>query len=110
MSALPAAFASLEPLTHWAGADAPARDALRTDSTPDERQAFYDAMTPHIDAALAHLDTTPLAQHDAADTVLMRLCLTYAHIAQAVEVQGPDEVKHAINRRRLPITAAPAHL
>ena len=110
MSTLPHNFAALEPFVTWAGADAPARDALRTDSTPQERQAFYQAMTPHIDAALAHLDATPLAEHSTADTVLMRLCLTYAHIAQAVEVQGPDEVKHAINRRRLPITAAPADL
>lgn len=110
MSALPAPFAALEPFTDWAGADATARDGLRTSSTPEERRAFYDAMTPHIEAALAYLDATPLTQHDAPQITLMRLCLTYAHIAQAIEVQGPDEGKHAINRRRLPITAAPADL
>lgn len=110
MSILPHDFAALEPVIAWAGADATARDALRSDTTPEERQAFYDAMTPYIDAALAHLDATPLADHNGAQTTLMRLCLTYAHIAQAIEVQGPDEVKHAINRRRLPITAAPADI
>ena len=110
MTALPLAFAALEPMTYWAGDNATARDLLRSDTTPDDRQVFYDAMTPHIDAALAHLDATPLAEHDIADTNLMRLCLTYAHIAQAIEVQGPDEVKHAINRRRLPISVAPADL
>ena len=110
MTALPAEFAVLEPFADWAGTTATARDLLRSDTTPEERRAFYDAMTPHIDAALTHLDATPLPEHEATQTALMRLCLTYAHIAQAIEVQGPDEVKHAINRRRLPIIVAPADL
>jgi hypothetical protein len=110
MSALTAEFTALAPFSDWAGMDAAARDQLRTNTTPEQRQKFYNAMTPNIGAVLAHLDAMPLAEHDAAQTMLMRMCLTYAHIAQAIEVQGPDEAKHAINRRRLPILACPADL
>jgi hypothetical protein len=40
----------------------------------------------------------------------MRMLLVYAHIAQSVEVHGAEEAKHARQRRRIPITRAPADL
>jgi hypothetical protein len=106
---LPEGFEALEPFVAiWAGETAVARDALRTDQSAEARQAFYDAMTPLIVPALDHLDATSLSSHDAAETALMRLALTYAHIAHAIEVQGPDEAKHAANRQHLHITRTPA--
>jgi hypothetical protein len=106
---LPHGFEALEPfVATWAGETAVERDALRTDQSPEARQAFYDAMTPLISPALDRLDATPLGDHDASETALMRLALTYAHIAHSIEVQGPDEAKHAANRRHLHITRAPA--
>jgi hypothetical protein len=86
------------------------RDALRGRMCAEERQAFHAAMTPLLPQALEVLDAKPLAQHDAAERALMRMVLVYAHIAQAVEVHGPDEPKHARQRQRIPITRAPADL
>ena len=111
MSALlPPAFADLECWVEriTAPANAFARDALRGALPVAERQAFHAAFTPRLSQVLAHLDATPLGQHDAADQLLLRLALAYPHIAQAVEVQGPDEAKHARARARIPITRAPA--
>lgn len=106
---LPDGFAALEPfVAQWAIADAAGRDAMRGDSTPEARQAFYEAMNPLLAAALDRLDATPLAQHDPAEQRLMQLALSYAHVALAIEVQGPDEAKHTANRRQLHITRAPA--
>jgi hypothetical protein len=106
---LPIGFAALEPFVAiWAADSAVARDALRAQQSAAARQAFYDAMTPLIGPALDRLDATALADHDAGETALMRLTLCYAHIAHAVEVQGPDEAKHAVNRQHLHITRAPA--
>jgi hypothetical protein len=108
---LPAGFAALAPFADaWAADNAAARDALRTHQSAAARQAFYDAMQPLIVPALDHLDATPLGDHDVAQRRLMALALAYAHVALAIEVQGPDEAKHAINRQRLPISRAPADL
>lgn len=106
---LPPEFAALKPfVATWAVADAAARDGLRTHQSAAARQAFYDAMSPLIGAALDRLDDTPLANHNAAESALMRLALSYAHVALAVEVQGSDEARHAASRRRLPISRATA--
>jgi hypothetical protein len=110
MSALlPAGFEALESFVDpWAGASAPMRDELRTFQDAAARQAFHDAMTPLLVPALDRLDQTALAEHDAAETRLMQLTLSYAHVAMAIEVQGPDEEKHGRSRQRLPISRAPA--
>jgi hypothetical protein len=106
---LPAGYETLEPFAAiWAEDSAAARDGLRTHQSAGARQAFYDAMQPLIVPALDHLDTKSLSSHDAGERTLMLLTLAYAHVATAIEVQGPDEAKHAINRQRLPITRAPA--
>lgn len=106
---LPAGFETLESfVAPWAADSAACRDALRASQSAEARRAFYDAMNPLLPAALARLDSVPLAEHDASEHNLMLLALSFAHIAMAVEVQGPDEAKHAINRQRLPISRAPA--
>jgi hypothetical protein len=106
---LPAGFEALKPfVATWAVNSAAARDALRTYQSFEARQAFYDAMNPLLVPALDRLDAVSIAEHDAGEKALMLLTLSYAHVALAVEVQGPDEAKHAINRQRLPISRAPA--
>jgi hypothetical protein len=106
---LPTGFEALAQfVTMWAVDSAAARDGLRTHQSPEARQQYYDAMNPLLMSALDRLDSVPLARHDAAEKTLMRLILSYAHIALAIEVQGPDEARHAINRPRLPISRAPA--
>lgn len=111
MSALPPGFADLERwVERCALATATQREALRGAMTEAERVAFHAAFTPRLAEALDLLDAMPLAQHDPAQTNLMRLALAYPHIAQAVEVQGPDEARHARARKRIPFTRATADL
>lgn len=106
---LPDGFEELTELVGiWAAPDASARDALRGSAPAGDRQKFYNAFAPRLEEALDHLDKTPLTKQDPKQTNLMSLALSFAHVAQAQEVQGPDEAKHAQSRMRLPIICAPA--
>jgi hypothetical protein len=106
---LPVGFEALEPFVAiWAKDRAAGRDGLRTHQSAEARQAFYDVMNPLIMPTLDHLDSKSFAEHDAAEKQLMLLALSYAHVALAIEVQGADETKHGINRKRVPISFAPA--
>jgi hypothetical protein len=106
---LPPEFAALEPFTErWAVRGSANRAALRTASTPEEREAFFAAATPLLDRALEYLDARQLNAFTSAETRLMDLMLSLAHIALAVEIQGPDEAKSAQWRDRMRITRAPA--
>lgn len=101
---LPDGFAVLEPFAgRWALGTTAERAARRSASTPEEREAFFAAASPMLDAALAHLDARPLNKLSAADQRLMNLMLALAHVALAVEIQGPDEVKSAPWRDRMRI-------
>lgn len=106
---LPGGFSALEPFAStWAGATAFDRDHLRSSQPASDRAAFYKAASPLVEQALDMLDSKSLDSFDESDETLMRLLLTYAHVATAEEVQGPDEAKHALTRPRLPFTHAPA--
>lgn len=112
MSALlPEGFADLAPfVSEFARDSAAARDAVRGSASLERRTVFHAAFTPRLGEALALLDQNPLAEHDEQEHNLMLLALSFAHIAQSIEVQGPDEPKHTRARMRLPITRAPADL
>lgn len=109
MNRLPPGFEALEHFAEdWALEGAANRAQRRTASTDAERKAFFDAAQPLLAPALQLLDATPLAEHGAAERELMNLCLSFAHIAQAVEIQGDEEVRHAPHRAAMRITRAPA--
>jgi len=106
---LPPDFAALEPfVARWAVAGSAERAALRGASSPEEREAFFETAGPLLEPALDYLDARPLAGFDAAKERLMKMMLSLAHIAQAVEIQGPDESGGARWRERMLITRAPA--
>jgi hypothetical protein len=106
---LPESFAVLEPFVGlWAAGTTAERAALRGTSSPEERTAFFEAASPLMDAALDYLDTRNLRDLSAADQRLMNLILSLAHVAQAVEIQGPDEAAHAPWRERMRITRSTA--
>jgi len=106
---LPPGFASLEPFaSDWAGESAAMRAGIRDHAGGEELKAFYDAVQPLVGTALASLDARPLAEQDEREVRLMRLLLTFAHVAMAVEVQREDEQVHARLRRHLSILHAPA--
>lgn len=109
MSLLPSGFDALEPFVKdWAIEGAARRAHRRTASSDTERHAFFETSKPLIGPALAWLDARAWSEHDPADRRLMNLCLAFAHIAQAVEIQRDDEAKHAPYRETMRITRAPA--
>ena len=106
---LPPGFAPLEKFVQRFAVDGTAnRAALRSDTTPEERQAFYDATKDQLAPALDLLDTKKLDEFDAGEQRLMNMALSFAHIALAVEVQGPDEAKHAKLRAHMKIVRSTA--
>lgn len=108
---LPSGFTALEPFVDlWSVTGAANRVRRRTNSSPEQRQTFYDAARNMLAPALAYLDTKPLAALGEHDQRLMNLMLSFAHVAQAIEVQGCDEGRHAILRETLMITQASADL
>lgn len=56
MSMLPAEFADLEPFADWCLPSEPERYAKRLASSMTEMKAFYDAITPRAEEALAFCD------------------------------------------------------
>lgn len=109
MSPLPPGFESLAPfVAQWAVAGSAHRALARSRATSAECKAFYDTMQPLVEGALAHLDSKALAAHDAAETRLMNLCLSLAHVAMAVEAQGEAEAGHTPHRDQMIITRAVA--
>jgi len=106
---LPAGFELLEPFVEaWAIGGTANRAARRSTSTPNEREAFFTAAGPVLDTALDYLDGRSLDAFSPADQRLMNLMLSLAHIALAVEIQGPDETKSAPWRDRMQISRSSA--
>jgi hypothetical protein len=76
---LPGAFAELEPYVEdWARPTRSERYATRLSKTIDELEAFYDAIAPHAEAAIAYLDTFDL--DDLPPDALRLLHLLYSMI------------------------------
>jgi hypothetical protein len=106
---LPPGFETLEPFVErFAVSGTANRAARRSDSTEAERNAFFEAAKDLVAPALDYLDTKPLDRFDEREQRLMDLALTFAHVALAVEVQGPDEARHAELRQHMRITRSPA--
>lgn len=106
---LPPGYETLEPFAaRWAIAGSNARALLRGSSTAEERQAFYDAVRDRVGPALDELDRKPLAELTEPEERLLRLLLSFAHVALAVEIQGADEARHTELRAHMPITRSPA--
>jgi hypothetical protein len=84
---LPPAFAELEPfVAHWAGETTEARRAARCSLEMDGIRAFYDAMVPRAEEALAWLERVPMSDLQAEDRRLLALVLALAQAHVAVEL------------------------
>lgn len=111
MALLPDFHASLEPFAAaWAMPTTAERATRRSRSTPEERQAFYDAVSPVAAQILDELDQRPLTELDEKQKRLLDLVLAFGHVALAIEIQGPDEVQHSRWRDRMVVTRSPADL
>ena len=110
-SLLPAGFEALAPFVEfWAADTAAGRAHCRDISDEASRVAFYNVANDLVPTALACLDEKPLNQFDEGDQRLMKLVLSFAHVAMAVELQRDEEPRHARYRPYMRITRAPADL
>jgi hypothetical protein len=83
---LPAEFADLEPFAStWCLATEPERFAQRLATPMDDIQAFYDAVTPRAEAAIAYCDTFPL--DDMPDDARNLLHLLYSMVMASFPVE-----------------------
>jgi hypothetical protein len=84
---LPPAFADLAIfVADWGASTTDARNDHRHRSTMAEIRAFYDAFTPRLEAALAHLDPHNTRALPEPEKRLLHLCFGYIEAALAVEV------------------------
>jgi hypothetical protein len=84
---LPQAFADLAIfVADWGASTTDARNDHRHRSTMAEIRAFYDAFTPRLEAALAHLDPHDTRALPEPEKRLLHLCFGYIEAALAVEV------------------------
>ena len=111
-SSLPAGFQSLERfLAEWVLPDAESRVAKRQGSTLGEIREFYDAMLPLGERALDYLRQFELEALPSEGERLLKLMLSLAEIAPAVEWYNGPAVRNGfpISRiryiRQIPDTA-----
>jgi hypothetical protein len=84
---LPAGFEALEPWVEvWARPTRAERYAARLERPYAELEAFYDAVAPHAEAAIAHLDGLDLAGLPEEATRLLHLLYSFILVSYAVNV------------------------
>lgn len=99
---LPESFGDLEQFAAcWALPTENERHSQRLTSTMAELRGFYDAILPRIDAILAYLNDFPLDRLPAEAQALLRLSLSLAEVAPAVELFGQPEVPDGYDSRRI---------
>jgi hypothetical protein len=102
---LPSGYAALEPFVdRWALSTTAARAQRRSDSSAEEREAFYAAAQPLLAGALNALDAKPLETLDTGERTLLDLMMSLAHVSLAVEVHKEMEPRHAKLRETMVIT------
>lgn len=102
---LPAAFCELEVFAaSWALPNSDARLHKRMTTSMADIQAFYDAMLPVTEQALAHLDKFELNALPPAETLLFHLVLAGAEAALAVEVYRAPRLPLAPSESRFKVT------
>jgi hypothetical protein len=93
MTMLPTEFADLEPFAaDWCLATERERFDKRLATPMGEIQAFYDAITPRAEAAIAHCDRFPLDAMPAEVLNLMHLLYSMITVSFPVECWGQPHV------------------
>lgn len=112
---LPSGFEALEPfVADWALEDAVARMTKRQSSGMEEIRGFYDAMLPMGEPALTYLRQFQLGELPAEAERLLKLMLSLAEMAPAVEwydnprVYDGFPIERIRYRRLIPDAAAQA--
>ena len=90
---LPAEFSYLEPFAStWCLATESERFAQRLAVSMDETQAFYDAITPHYEEAMAYCDKFALEDMPEDAVNLMHLLYSMIAVSFPVECWGQGRV------------------
>jgi len=90
---LPSEFSDLEPyVDRWCRATERERYAQRLASSMAEMKAFYDAVFPRVDAALAHCDRFPLDDLPEPAARLLQLVHSFVIVSFPVEVWGRPDI------------------
>ncbi len=82
---LPTEFADLERFSDWCLDSEPRRYDKRLNSSMAEMQAFYDAITPRAEEAIAYCDKFPLDDLPEDVTNLMHLLYSMIMVSFPVE-------------------------
>jgi hypothetical protein len=89
MALLPSEFSALEPFAErWCLATERERWAERLSSSMEELQAFYDAILPHVQDAIAFCDKFPLDAMPDDAVHLLRLVYSFVIVSFPVELWG----------------------
>jgi hypothetical protein len=92
-TSLPEAFSGLEPyVADWALATRKERYAARLDRPFADLEVFYDAMAPHAEAAIAHLDTLNINALPQGETRLLHLLYSFILVSYAVNVFNQNRI------------------
>lgn len=96
---LPPEFAELENLVdEWAIEDGHARYVKRVNSSMPEIQAFYNAVFPRAEEAVAYIDKFDYSQPLPEDVANLRnLLYSLITVSLAVELWRQPRVKHSAN-------------
>ena len=93
MPVLPDEFADLEPFAEkWCLGSEPERYAMRMSTPMGELMAFYKAITPRAEAAIAYCDRFPLADLSEEARNLLHLLYSMVMVSFPVEVWGQQRV------------------
>src|SRR6266508_6635729 len=89
MAMLPGEFAELEPFAErWCLATERERWAQRMASSMDELHAFYDAIFPRVEEAIAYCDKFPLDGMPDDALRLLRMIYSFVIVSFPVELWG----------------------
>lgn len=99
---LPEGFAELETwASEWALPTQNTRWDKRLASAREELITFYDAVLPHLERILDHVDQYPLSELPEQSARLFDLALMHAEIAPNVELyDGDPNVPHSYEEKR----------
>ena len=96
MSLLPEGFEALERyVPKWTAMTTQERWDERSSSSMPDIKHFYDDMLLHAERALAYLDRQPLQNLSEEASHLMRLILSLANCAMAVELHKRPRAPHS---------------
>lgn len=98
-SALPPEFSELESfVADWSIEDGHQRYVKRVNSSMEEIQAFYDAVFPYAEKAVAYVDEFDYSEPLPEDVANLRnLLYSLITVSLAVELWKQPRVKHSAN-------------